>query len=159
MPQIVTGAVAPVPGLPGVPIGVELDSAPSHVPVESPSSAAATAQTVTGADTGAEPVAAVPTWEGSHELLAVPSTATTTLHALTGMTPSTGALWLPSLVGRSLTSGNPGVGHAHAVGRAIGLHDHTTGRHRHEGIRRLSLLGRGVGLLWQSAELFRRSPQ
>ena len=40
----------------------------------------------------------------------MPSTATTTLHALTGMTPSTGALWLPSLVGRSLTSGNPASG-------------------------------------------------
>ena len=59
-PQIVTGMVAPVPGLPGVPIGVELDSAPSHVPVEPPSSAAATAQTVTGAETGAEPVVVVP---------------------------------------------------------------------------------------------------
>jgi hypothetical protein len=60
-PQIVTGTVAPVPGLPGVPIGVEPDSAPSHVPVESPSRAAATAQTVTGAETGAEPVVVVPT--------------------------------------------------------------------------------------------------
>ena len=35
------------------------------------------------------------------------STATTTLHAFTGMTPSTGALWLPSVVGRSLTIGKP----------------------------------------------------
>jgi len=41
--QIVTGAVAPVPRLPGVPIGEGLDSAPSQVPVESPSKAAATA--------------------------------------------------------------------------------------------------------------------
>ena len=48
--------------------------------------------------------------EGSHELLVVPATATTTLQALTGMMPSTGALWLTSSVGRSLTRGKPASG-------------------------------------------------
>ena len=110
MPQMVTGAVAPVPGLPAVPIGVEVEPAPSHVPLESPSRAAVTAQSVTGAKTGAAPVVVVPTWEGSHELLAVPSTATTTLHAFTGTTASAGALWLASLVGRSLARGKPASG-------------------------------------------------
>jgi hypothetical protein len=110
MPQSVTGAVAPVPGSPAVPIGAEPEPAPSQAPFEVPSSAAVTAQTVTGAKTDAGPAVAVPTWVGSHELLAVPSTATTTLHALTGTTPSTGALWLASLVGRSLVNGNPASG-------------------------------------------------
>src|SRR5580698_5066272 len=110
MPQMVTGAVAPVPGLPALPIGAEVEPTPSHVPLESPSRAAVTAQSVTGAKTGAEPVVVAPTWDGSHELLAVPSTATTTLHAFTGTTLSTGALWLALLVGRSLTSGYPASG-------------------------------------------------
>ena len=110
MPQMVTGTVAPVPGFPAVPIGAKAEPAPSHVPLESPSRAAATAQIVTGAEADAGPVDVVPTCDGSHELLAVPSTATTTLHAFTGTTPSTGALWLASVVGRSLASGNPASG-------------------------------------------------
>jgi len=61
MPQTVTGAVAPVPGFPEVPIGAAVEPAPSHVPVESPSRAAVTAQIVTGAKTGAAPVVVVPT--------------------------------------------------------------------------------------------------
>jgi hypothetical protein len=93
-----------------VPIGVEVEPAPSQVALESPSRAAVTAQSVTGAKTDVEPIAVVPTWEGSHELLAVPSTATTTLQAFTGTTPSAGALWLALLVGRSLTSGYPASG-------------------------------------------------
>ena len=104
MPQTVTGAVAPVPGLPALPIGAELDPVPVQVALEEPSRAAVMAQSVTGAKTGAEPVGVDPTCEGSHELLAEPSTATTTLHAFTGTTPSTGALWLWSLVGRSSES-------------------------------------------------------
>ena len=69
------------------------------------------AQADTGAKTGTDPApVVVDTWVGSHELLAVPSTATTTLQAFTGTTPSTGALWLASLVGRSLVSGNPASG-------------------------------------------------
>ena len=110
MPQMVTGAVAPVPGLPAVPIGVKVEPAPSHVPLEFPSRAAVMAQSVTGAETGAAPVVVVPTCEGSHESLAVPSTATTMLHAFTGTTASAGALWLASLVGRSLARGNPASG-------------------------------------------------
>src|ERR1700677_2018516 len=107
---MVTGAVAPLPGLPAPPIGVEVEPAPSHIPLESPSSAAVTAQIVKGARPGADPDVVVTTWEASHELLAVPSTATTTLHAFTGTTPSAGALWLALLVGRSLTSGYPASG-------------------------------------------------
>jgi hypothetical protein len=110
MPQTVTGSVTPVPGPPGVPIGIVVDSAPVHVPLELPSRAAVTAQIVTGALTGTDPVGVVAWCEGSQVLLAEPATATTTLHALTGMTPSTGALWLTSLVGRSLTRGNPASG-------------------------------------------------
>ena len=110
-PQIVTGTVPPVPGLPGLPVDVEVELVPVHVPAAVPSRAAVTAQAVTGANTGTDPgVVAVETCEGSHELLAVPSTATTTLHAFTGMTPSTGALWLASVVGRPLVSGNPAAG-------------------------------------------------
>src|SRR6202042_1086863 len=88
----------------------EVEPVPSHVALEPPSSAAVTAHSVTGAKIGAEPAVAAPTCEGSHELLAVPSTATTTLQAFTGTTPSTGALWLASFVGRSLTSGYPASG-------------------------------------------------
>ena len=89
-PQSVTGTVAPVPG---VPVGVEVELVPVQVPPALPSRAAETAQAETGAKTGTDPVGVVvETWEGSHELLAEPSIATTTLHAFTGMTPLTGAL-------------------------------------------------------------------
>lgn len=89
-PQSVTGTVAPVPG---VPVGVEVELVPVQVPPALPSRAAETPQAETGAKTGTDPVGVVvETWEGSHELLAEPSIATTTLHAFTGMTPSTGAL-------------------------------------------------------------------
>ena len=81
-----------VPEVPGVPPATEVEPVPSHVPLELPSRAAETAHRVTGAKTGAAPDVVLPTWEGSHELFAVPSTATTTLHAFTGATPSTGAL-------------------------------------------------------------------
>jgi hypothetical protein len=88
-PQSVTGTVAPVPG---VPVDVELELEPAQVPPALPSSAAETAQAEMGAKTGMDPLGdVVETCEGSHELLAEPSTATTTLHAFTGMTPSTGA--------------------------------------------------------------------
>ena len=83
---------------------------PVQVLAASPSRAAETEQTVTGAKSGTDPVVEVESWAGSHELLAVPSTATTTLHVFTGITPSTGALWFPSVVGRSFTSGNPASG-------------------------------------------------
>ena len=62
---------------------------------------------MTGTLTGTEPVGVVARCVGSHELLAAPATATTTLQALTGITPSMGALWLTVSVGRSFTSGNP----------------------------------------------------
>ena len=110
-PQSVTGAVPPVPGLPGLPVEVEVEPVPVQVPSAVPSRAAEIEQAETGAKTGTDPAPDVgDTWVGSHELLAVPSTATTTLQAFTGMTPSTGALWLPSVVGRSLLSGNPASG-------------------------------------------------
>lgn len=110
-PQIVTRTVPPAPGLPGLPVDVEVEPVRVHVPSAVPSRAAETAQAETGAYSGTDPgVVDVETCEGSHELLAVPSTATTTLHAFIGITPSTGALWLPSLVGRSLVSGNPASG-------------------------------------------------
>ena len=89
-PQRVTGTVAPVPG---VPVDVELELVPVQVPPALPSRAAEMAQAEMGAKTGMDPVdGVVETCEGSHELLAEPSTATTTLHAFTGMTPSIGAL-------------------------------------------------------------------
>jgi hypothetical protein len=92
-PQIVTGTVPPVPGLPGLPVDVEVEPVPVQVPSAVPSRAAEIAQAETGAKTGMDPdPEVVDTWVGSHELLAVPSTATTTLQAFTGMTPSTGAL-------------------------------------------------------------------
>ena len=110
-PHSVTGTVPPVPGLPGLPVDVEAEPGPVQVPSAVPSRAAESAQAETGAKTGTDPdPVVVDTWVGSHELLAVPSTATTTLHAFTGRTPSTGALWLPSLVGRSFVSGNPASG-------------------------------------------------
>jgi hypothetical protein len=104
MPQIVTGSVAPVPGLPGVPIGRLVEPVPVQVPLAVPFRAPVTAHTVTGAFTGADPVAVVATCAGSHEFDAVPSTATTMLQALTGSTPSTGALWDALSLGRSLTN-------------------------------------------------------
>jgi len=107
MPQIVIGIVTPVPGVPGVPIEMPVVPAPVHTPDALPSSAAVTEQTVTGTLTGTEPVGVVAGCVGSHELLAVPATATTTLQALTGITPSMGALLLTVSVGRSFTSGNP----------------------------------------------------
>ena len=110
MPQKVNGMVAPLPERSTCRSGAAVDPLPTHEPLASPFREAATAHTVKGAVTGAAPVAVVSVWEGSHELLAVPATATTTLQAFTGMTPSTGALWLPSLVGRSLTRGNPASG-------------------------------------------------
>src|SRR5580700_9427080 len=110
MPQMVIGIVTPVPGLPGVPIGPTCVPAPVQVPLALPSTAAVTAHTVTGTLTGTLPVGVVFRWVGSHWLLAVPSTATTMEHALIGSTPSMGALWLTSLVGRSLTSGKPSTG-------------------------------------------------
>ena len=110
---VVTGTVPPVPPvLPEPLVDVDVEPVPEHVPSAVPSRAAETAQAVTGANTGTEPdLVDVETCEGSHELLAVPSTATTTLHAFTGMTLSaTGAVWLASLVGRSLASGEPASG-------------------------------------------------
>jgi hypothetical protein len=104
IPQIVTGSVTPVPGLPGLPIGRLVEPVPVHVPSAVPFRAPVTAHTVTGAFTGADPVALVATCVGSHEFEAVPSTATTRLQALTGNTPSTGALWLTLSLGRSFTS-------------------------------------------------------
>ena len=55
IPQTVTGTVTPVPGVPGVPIGMEVEPVPVHVPPELPSSAAVMAQTVTGVLTGPSP--------------------------------------------------------------------------------------------------------
>lgn len=109
-PQMVTGTDPPVPGPPGVPIGTLVDPAPVHVPLALPSRAAVTAQIVTGTLPVTDPVGVVARWDGSQELLADPDTATTTLHTLIGMTPSIGALCVTSLVGRSLTSGNPASG-------------------------------------------------
>ena len=147
MPQNVSGTVAPLPGLVGVPIGAPVEPLPTQVPLASPLRDAATAQTVTGAKTGADPVAVVSVWDGSHELFAVPATATTTLHAFTGMTPSTGALWLPSLVGRSLTSGNPASGMHMPLAEpstSTTAPQAVTGA---EDVGGLTLLGGGVGLL------------
>ncbi len=110
MPQKVTGMVAPVPGVVDVPIGAAVDPLPTHDALASPFNEAATAHTVSGAVIGASPVAVVSVCAGSQELFAVPATATTTLQALTGITPSTGALWVPSLVGRSLLSGKAASG-------------------------------------------------
>src|ERR1700761_8115860 len=105
MPHSVTGTVPPVPGVPGDPVEVVVDPAPVQVPSALPSSAADTAQAETRTNTGTSPDDVAVADDGSHVLLALPSTATTTLHALTGTTPSTGALWLTSLVGRSFVSG------------------------------------------------------
>jgi hypothetical protein len=67
IPHTVTGSVTPVPGLPGVPIGrVTPGLDPVHVPSAVPSSAAATAQTVTGALTGTVPVGFEARCVGSH---------------------------------------------------------------------------------------------
>ena len=160
-PQSVTGTVPPVPGLPGLPVDVEVEPVPVQVPSAVPSRAAEIAQAETGAKTGTDPApVVVDTWVGSHELLAVPSTATTTLQAFTGMTPSTGALWLASAGGQVVGEREPGVGHAHAVGRAIHFDHRAAGGDRDEDVGGLTLLGRGVGAAvdsWQSC--FRQSPQ
>jgi hypothetical protein len=105
IPQTVTGIVTPEPPPPPVPMGVPVLPLPVQTVVAFPSMAAATEQTVTGAVTGSVPVWAALTWLGSHEFEPVPSTATTTLHALTGKTPSMGADWVSELVGTPSTSG------------------------------------------------------
>ena len=65
MPQIVIGIVTPVPGVPGVPIGIPVVPDPVHMPDALPSSAAVTEQTVTGTLTGTEPVGVVARCVGS----------------------------------------------------------------------------------------------
>ena len=105
------GSVTPVPGSPEEPIGTVVDDpAPVQVPLALPSSAAVTAQAVTGTSSGTDPVGVVARCDGSHEFDALPATATTALHALIGASPSTGAPWLTSSVGTSLTSGKPALG-------------------------------------------------
>ena len=111
-PQSVTGTVAPVPGLPGLPGGRR-------------GRARSRAGTVGGAVKG-QPKwrrrrperrpgwtlspSSSQTWVGSHELLALPSTATRMLQAFTGITPCTGALWLASRWADHAVSGNPASG-------------------------------------------------
>jgi hypothetical protein len=141
-PQMVTGSVTPVPGFPGLPIGTDVEPAPVQVPLAFPLSAAVTAQAVTGTLTGTFPVGVVARCDGSHEFVALPATATTTLHALIGTTPSIGAPWLTLLVGRSLTSGKP----------ALGMHipvavPYTSAMTPQTVAGELALLGHRVGLL------------
>src|SRR6516165_1905007 len=90
----------------GMPFGRAVSPSPVQKLLGMPS----TEHRVTGASTGTEPVCAGAPCVGSHRLPADASTATTMLQALTGSTPSIWALGVMALVGRSFTSGKPGIG-------------------------------------------------
>ena len=159
-PQIVTGAVAPVPGLPGVPIGVELESAPSHVP---------RGVAIEGGRHGADrhrrerPGPSPSSWSRRGGLARVVRGA---VHghddaARVDRNDAVDRSALAPVTRRQIVDERePRVGHAHAVGRAVDLDDHTAGRHRHEDIRRLAPAGsRDRAVAGSRPSCSRRSPQ
>ena len=127
---------------------------PVQVAVEVPSRAADTAQTVTGAKTGTDPVVVVADVGGLARVARGAVHGHDDAARVDRNDAVDGRALAPVTGGQIVDEREPGVGHAHAVGRAVDLDDHAAGGHRNEDVRRLPCWVAGSDCCGQSAELF-----